>query len=510
MCRNCPLPQWSEPIEVEVSSLPIYFAKEQSWNFERLNFGNGTVIDTEDGKSARPSITGRVGCRLRDGFSLKPHPRFPGGRYLLVSEVLYCPGRRYGCTPRENCTGKRRFCHALCKLSIFADKPNIAFVYYAGSHGTGDVSSPDKHRPNKQMLDELRRLRVEQALTPSQGIEWCKVYFAEHGLDEKQMPTKQQIKSVMKRASMKFSRMRENEGTKTLPAPSSSSQETGPILQLPYSESGDADMATDASSSYISVSQDGSTLNVSSANYNPGDTPVSLGTLSRLPGTSLLNAPVSISQSAPSTDQSVGQNSAESNLSKVLGLLASTRPLEGEKDADKLKEHVRILQEENFTRIAQIADLQVEINGLKAQILELKEDNLKKAIHIAQLERERRSTQIVPEEETIENCEESLENTQETIQTDGLVENSEQTVVIEESQESGMDVIESEQAVESTVYQHEVCDTTPITVNVQTGTELTEAHAASESIQESLQNSNVVAVNAHAIIVSQAVADGQL
>jgi hypothetical protein len=48
------------------------------------------------------------------------------------------------------------------------------------------------------MLDELRRLRIEQALTPSQGIEWCKVYFAEHGLDEKQMPTKQQIKSVMK------------------------------------------------------------------------------------------------------------------------------------------------------------------------------------------------------------------------------------------------------------------------------------------------------------------------
>ena len=121
--------------------------------------------------------------------------------------------------------------------------------------------------------------------------------------------------------------MRENEGTKTLPAPSSSSQETGPLLQLPYSESGDADMATDASSSYISVSQDGSTLNVSSGNYNPGDTPVSLGTLSRLPGTSLLNAPVSISQSAPSTDQSVGQNSADSNLSKVLGLLASTRPL---------------------------------------------------------------------------------------------------------------------------------------------------------------------------------------
>ena len=69
---------------------------------------------------------------------------------------------------------------------------------------------------------------------------------------------------------MKFSRMRENEGTKTLPQPNSSSQEPGALLQLPYSESGDTDIATDASSSFISVSQDGSTLNVSSANYSPG------------------------------------------------------------------------------------------------------------------------------------------------------------------------------------------------------------------------------------------------
>lgn len=198
MCRNCLLPQWSEPIEVDVASLPTYFSKEQSWNFERLNFGNGTIIDTVDGKGARPSITGRVGCRLRDGFLLKPNPHFPGGRYLLVSEVLYCPGRRYGCTPRSNCTGKRRFCHALCKLSIFADKPSTAFIYYSGSHGTGDVSSSEKHRPNKQMLDELRRLRVEQSITPSQGYEWCKAYFAQHNLDEKTMPTKQQIKSVFK------------------------------------------------------------------------------------------------------------------------------------------------------------------------------------------------------------------------------------------------------------------------------------------------------------------------
>ena len=60
-----------------------------------------------------------------------------------------------------------------------------------------------------------------------------------------------------------------------------------------------------------------------------GDTPVSLGTLSRAAETSLLNAPVSISSSTSTTEQPVGQNSAESNLSKVLGLLANPRPLVG-------------------------------------------------------------------------------------------------------------------------------------------------------------------------------------
>jgi 3'-phosphoadenosine 5'-phosphosulfate sulfotransferase len=42
---------------------------------------------------------------------------------------------------------------------------------------------------------------------------------------------------------------------------------------------------------------------------------------------------------------------------------------DGEKDTDKLKEHIRILQEENFSRIAQIADLQVEVNNLKVKHL---------------------------------------------------------------------------------------------------------------------------------------------
>ena len=85
---------------------------------------------------------------------------------------------------------------------------------------------------------------------------------------------------------------------------------------------------------------------------------------------------------------------------------------------------------------------------------------------------------------------------------EALVEDSEQTVVIEESQEAAMDVIESEETDENTVYQQEVCDT-PITVNVETGSALTEAHEASQSIQ--VQSSDVVPVNAHTIIVTEAV-----
>lgn len=85
---------------------------------------------------------------------------------------------------------------------------------------------------------------------------------------------------------MKFSRTRETGGIKSLPGPSgtasvSATQEstnsvTASLLkyggQLPYSDS--SDITTDATSSYISVSQDGSTMNVSSANYSPGKTKI--------------------------------------------------------------------------------------------------------------------------------------------------------------------------------------------------------------------------------------------
>lgn len=81
---------------------------------------------------------------------------------------------------------------------------------------------------------------------------------------------------------MKFSRTRETGGIKSLPGPSGSATQesnnsvTASLLkyggQLPYSDS--SDITTDATSSYISVSQDGSTMNVSSANYSPGKTKI--------------------------------------------------------------------------------------------------------------------------------------------------------------------------------------------------------------------------------------------
>ena len=76
---------------------------------------------------------------------------------------------------------------------------------------------------------------------------------------------------------MKFSRMQDTtRGVKAMCAtstpPSNSTQDAAALLakynQLPYSESGV--LASDTTSTYISVSHDGTTLNVSSANYSPG------------------------------------------------------------------------------------------------------------------------------------------------------------------------------------------------------------------------------------------------
>ena len=132
-------------MKVPVKALPQFFAKQISWNFERLNFGVGAIIETESGRTERPSVTGRVGCKLKEDIQPKSRGR-RSERYLLVSECLYCPGKRYGCTPRSNCTGKRRNCYAMCKVSVYADAPEVAEVSFSGSHGRGNVTDPTRHR----------------------------------------------------------------------------------------------------------------------------------------------------------------------------------------------------------------------------------------------------------------------------------------------------------------------------------------------------------------------------
>lgn len=195
MCRSCPVPEWSEPIRMPVVELPQYFSKQISWNFERLNFGNAAVLDSSIEKPIRPTITGKAGCKLREGATPVCKDRF-----LLVSECLFCPGRRYGCTPRANCTGKRRHCWAQCKVSIYADLPDMAEVYYSGDHGEGDVNDINKHRPRPDVINDLKRKRKAGA-SPLEALQWFKKCVNEQGLnanDPRQVPSDTQIKKMLK------------------------------------------------------------------------------------------------------------------------------------------------------------------------------------------------------------------------------------------------------------------------------------------------------------------------
>ena len=154
MCRNCALPEWGEPVKMPVEKLPHFFSTQISWNFQQLKYGED-VTETVSGRPERPSVTGRLGCRLREGMQ-PPTRGKRTERYLLVSECLYCPGKRYGCTPRANCTGKRRNCSAMCKVTVYADAPDIAEVSFSGSHGSGNVTDPSLHRSPPAV--ERRRL----------------------------------------------------------------------------------------------------------------------------------------------------------------------------------------------------------------------------------------------------------------------------------------------------------------------------------------------------------------
>ena len=157
-------------------------------------------MDSLSEKPERPTVTGAIGCRLRDYLVPSLSARRPQERYLLVSECLFCPGKRYGCTPRSNCTGKRRHCYAQCKVSIYADHPEMAEIYFAGSHGTGDITDVNKHRPLPAIINELKRKRKAGA-TPSEALEWFKKYAEDKGLDPEDprlVPGDEKLRSLLK------------------------------------------------------------------------------------------------------------------------------------------------------------------------------------------------------------------------------------------------------------------------------------------------------------------------
>ena len=93
-----------------------------------------------------------------------------------------------------------------------------------------------------------------------------------------------------------------------------------------------------------------------------------------------------------------------------------------------------------------------------------------------------------------------LESSQ-NMEQENLVTNGEETVVIEESQGSTVDVADNDnENVETSVYQPEVCNTRMTVAEP----DLTGSHDSSETIPQPIQNA-VVDVNPPAIVASQEV-----
>lgn len=143
MCRTCKAdnPKWSKGVRVPVEGLHLFFASQPSWNFEQKIYGHNVVITDR----ARPTLTGRLGCHDIEGLVHRRQDHF------LVREIFHCPGKKHNCTPRSHCTGRRRHCYALCKVTVYSACSDIAVVQFAGDHGQGnhqlqmpcDTSSPE-------------------------------------------------------------------------------------------------------------------------------------------------------------------------------------------------------------------------------------------------------------------------------------------------------------------------------------------------------------------------------
>lgn len=400
MCRNCALPEWGEPIKVPVGELPQFFAKQISWNFERLNYGGGAIMETVSGRPERPSVTGRLGCRLREGIQ-PPTRGKRTERYLLVSECLYCPGKRYGCTPRANCTGKRRNCYAMCKVTVYADVPDVAEVSFSGSHGSGNVTDPSLHRsphdPKRRRLaeddsiDQTQRWKESDRPTMVESL-------SSDGPNLNHPSTNMVTVDVGQNVILTGSNV-----DVVNPHNNSSS----PEIVLWTSSAGEHPGSHQTSASW--ANSNGSSSSGQSTPSTPLNTPLSVPglTLQSPTHTNARGAPPKApglnSQSirvCPGPKGSIGQPLSPSWRTEAKFSASKMRVNQQHHDTNQeiltLKQHILILQQEHLSKISRIAELEAELQSIKenelsrleVQLQRLEKENLKKDVRILQLEKQ--------------------------------------------------------------------------------------------------------------------------
>lgn len=398
MCRNCALPEWGEPMKIPVKELPAFFAKQISWNFERLNYGGGAVMETVSGRPERPSVTGRLGCRLREGMQ-PPSRGKRTERYLLVSECLYCPGKRYGCTPRANCTGKRRNCYAMCKVTVYADAPDMAEVSFSGSHGTGNVTDPSLHRPShegkkRRLADEEssdlgqrwkqtdRPTMVESLSSDTLTLDRSSTELVTLDVGHNVMLTTNNIEVVTPNRSSNspevalWTTSAEPRGT----FQTSWTNSNGPVGRTPTTPS--TPLNTPLSS--VGVTPQSNTLS-----------PLQ-GSLARQPVSRTPPARLSAATKGPIGQTSPWTSQWRTESSKYSGPRLQGSQAEKDQELLTLKQHIQILQQEHLAKISRIAELEAQLQFLKEgelyrlehQVQRLETENLRKDVKILQLEKQ--------------------------------------------------------------------------------------------------------------------------
>lgn len=403
MCRNCALPEWGEPLKIPVAELPEFFSKQISWNFERLNYGGGAVMETVSGRPERPSVTGRLGCRLREGMQ-PPTRGKRTERYLLVSECLYCPGKRYGCTPRANCTGKRRNCYAMCKVTVYADSPDIAEVSFSGSHGSGNVTDPSLHRNPHD--SKRRRLVDEEGNANDHSQRW----------KQNDRPTMVESLSsdglTLDRSSTEVVALEVGQnimltGNNVDVINAHRSSSSPEIVIWTTTASG---LQPGSSSSW--VNSNGTTTSSPTTPSTPLNTPLSATGVTPSPFTPSSSRGAQAKVPSFSTPPPVAPSAAKSSSghpswsppwraeSKFSGskMRVNQQHQHSGKNTEilTLRQHIQILQQEHLSKISRIAELEAQLQSLKEgelyrlehQVQRLETENLRKDVKILQLEKQ--------------------------------------------------------------------------------------------------------------------------